>query len=405
MTLRTAAPTRQPTNYKWFILTLAAMTFTFVMAIPNMSLAVLFEEISSDLQLDLVQVGWIWGMGSLMGIVVGLIGGSIGDRIGPRRTLIGACLLVGITGAARGLAWNFASLAVTMFLLGFAQWAIPMNVHKTCGVWFAGARLGMANGIVSVGMAFGFMVGSLLAATVFSPLLGGWRNLFIVYGVVAVLFGLLWAFTQEKESAGDTTEDGNKSLGQSLRQVTGIPNVWLLSFAMMGVASCVQGLLGYLPLYLIDRGWSEAGAGGALASFHAVSMLAAVPITILSDRIGSRHKILIAAALCMAVGTGLLSVVSGALIWVAVITAGFVRDGFMATAMTAMMEVEGVGTKYAGTATGFSLAWLGLGSVIAPPLGNSLARFGPGVPFVLWSALALGGFLIYIAIRTRLQQQ
>lgn len=404
MTSQAAISTPQSAKYKWYVLILAAMTFTFVMAIPNMSLAVLFEEISTELNLSLVQVGWIWGIGSVMAIVVGLIGGPIGDRIGPRRTLMGACLLVGITGAARGFAWDFMSLAVTMFLLGFAQWAIPMNVHKTCGVWFSGRLLGMANGVVSVGMAFGFMLGSLLAATVFSPLLGGWRNVFIVYGVIAVIFSLFWAFSQEKEIDKGAVQGGDKSLVDSLRHVSSIPNVWLLSFAMTGVASCVQGLLGYLPLYLIDLGWSEAGAGSALASFHAASMVAAIPITILSDRIGSRRGILIAAALFMATGTGLLAVVDGVLIWVAVVIAGAVRDGFMATAMTAMMEVEGVGVRFAGTATGFSLAWLGLGSVIAPPLGNSLARFGPGIPFLLWSGMALGGFLIYLTVRTRPQQ-
>ena len=67
--------------YKWLILVLAAFTFTFVVAIPHMSLPVLFDEISADLGLSLVQVGWIWGVGSVLGILVGLIGGPIGDRL------------------------------------------------------------------------------------------------------------------------------------------------------------------------------------------------------------------------------------------------------------------------------------------------------------------------------------
>ncbi len=139
-----------------------------------------------------MQVGWIWGVGSVLGILVGLIGGPLGDRFGPRRTLAVACLFMGIAGAASGLSNSFAMLALTTLLTGFAQWSIPMNVHKTCGVWFAKERLGMANGGVSVGMALGFLLGSLLAATVFSPLLGGWRNVLFVYGAVAILFGIVW---------------------------------------------------------------------------------------------------------------------------------------------------------------------------------------------------------------------
>jgi hypothetical protein len=58
----------QSDAYKWLVLTLAAFTFTFVVAIPQMSLPVLFDEISAELGLSLVQVGWIWGFGSVMGI-------------------------------------------------------------------------------------------------------------------------------------------------------------------------------------------------------------------------------------------------------------------------------------------------------------------------------------------------
>lgn len=66
----------QPEAYKWLILALSTFTFTFVVAIPQMSLPVLFAEISADLGLSLVQVGWIWGIGSVLGILVGIIGGS-----------------------------------------------------------------------------------------------------------------------------------------------------------------------------------------------------------------------------------------------------------------------------------------------------------------------------------------
>ena len=88
----------QSESYKWLILAISAFTFTFVVAMPQMSLPVLFDEISAELGLSLVQVGWIWGVGSVLGILVGLIGGPVGDRFGPRRTLTVACLLMGIAG-------------------------------------------------------------------------------------------------------------------------------------------------------------------------------------------------------------------------------------------------------------------------------------------------------------------
>ena len=388
------------TSYKWYVLALGAFTFTLVVAIPTMSLPVLFEEIRSELNLSLVQVGWIWGMGSFMSIVMGLVGGTLGDRFGPKNMLTVICVLVGVTGAARAFATDFFSLAATMFLLGLFLPAIPMNVHKTCALWFPGPQLGMANGVVSVGMAFGFMLGSLLAATVFSPLVGGWRNLLMVYGAVAVLVGLLWYLSKPVAEDDDTAAARKKSsLPEALSHVASIRNVWLFALATMGISGCVNGALGYLPLYLREAGWLPVTADSAAASFHAASMLAAIPIALLSDRLRVRKGILMVAAGLICTGIGLLAFVHGPLIWPAILTAGVVRDGFMAITMTSIMEVRGVGARYAGTATGLAMAFMGIANVIAPPLGNSLARFGASVPFLLWSGMALTGLLVYTLIR------
>jgi len=389
----------QSDAYKWLVLGLAAFTFTFVVAIPQMSLPVLFDEISADLNLSLVQVGWIWGLGAAMGIVVGLIGGPLGDRFGPRRTLAVACLFMGIAGAARGLSNGFAMLAFTMLITGFAQWSIPMNVHKTCGVWFPKEQLGMANGAVSVGMALGFLAGSLLAATVFSPLFGGWRNVLFVYGAIAVLFGALWWFSQEK--TGDESRQNNPTItfGEAIGRVMHVRNVWILCIATAAVSGGVNGLLGFLPLYLRGLGWQPAVADSTLGSFHAASMLFAIPIALLSDRVGSRRGILMAAALLIGTGTGLLGFAGGVLISVAVLIAGIARDGFMAISMTAVIEEQGIGPRFAGSAIGLNISVMGIASLLAPPAGNWLEKFGSGLPFGFWAALVFSGFAAYFFLR------
>ena len=381
----------QPESYKWFVLALATFTFTFVVAIPSMSMPVLFDEISADLGLNLVQIGWIWGLGSMLAIVVGLIGGPIGDRFGPRKTLAVACLLVGVAGAARGLSNSFPALAVTSLVTGFAQWAIPMNVHKTCGIWFPKEKLGMANGVVAVGMALGFLLGSLLAATVFSPLFGGWRDVMFVYGVTAVLFGILWWVSSDKKASGTLENSRKITFGEAIGHVTRLRDVWILCIATAGVSGCVNGLLGYLPLHLRGLDWAPALADGTLASFHAISMIFAIPITLMSDRLGNRRSILAVSAILIGIGTGLMGISSGMMISAAVLIAGLSRDGFMAITMTAAMEVKGVGARYAGTATGLIMTTMGVTNVFSPPIGNWLAQFGAGPPFFFWAAVVTSG--------------
>jgi MFS family permease len=389
----------QSDSYKWLVLTLAAFTFTFVVAIPQMSLPVLFDEISAELGLSLVQVGWIWGAGSVLGILVGLIGGPVGDRFGPRRTLAVACLLMGIAGAARGLSNGFTMLVLTTLIAGFAQWSIPMNVHKACGVWFPKEQLGMANGVVSVGMALGFLLGALLAATVFSPIFGGWRNVLFVYGAVAILFGTFWWFSKEKTGVEGRQSNQMITFREAIGHVMRLRNVWLLCIATAGVSGCVNGMLGFLPLYLRDSGWEPTIADSTLASFHAVSMLFAIPIALLSDRVGSRRGVLMAAALLIGIGTGLLGFTSGVLISVAVLIAGISRDGFMAITMTAIIEEKGIGARFAGSAIGLNMSVMGIAGVFAPPVGNWLVKFGSGLPFLFWASLVFLGFVAYLFMR------
>jgi MFS family permease len=368
--------------------------------VPGICMAVLFDEISEDLDLSLAQVGLIWGIGSLPGLVMGLVGGAIGDRFGPKRILTAACLLVGSTGALRGLSTDFVTLAAASGLLGLWASSVPMNIFKTCGLWFPRQQLGLANGVISMGMALGFMVSSLISATLLSPWLGSWRYVLVLYGAIAMCLCLPWYFTRPAPATADlfAGDPRHRSLGETLSYVSRIRKMWLMGWAILGIGGCIQGTLGYLPLYLRDMGWPESRADGAAATFHLASLILVIPIALWSDKVGSRKKVLVAAALMISTGVGLLSVTEGILVWGAVIMTGMVRDGFMALFMTMIIETDGVGAAYAGTATGFVMVFSGLGNLLAPPLGNSLARIAPSLPFVFWATLAVVGlFGLYSA--------
>ncbi|MBI5296793.1 MAG: MFS transporter [Chloroflexi bacterium] len=386
----------QPSAYKWYILTLVVLTNMFVVAMPAMGMSVLAKEISQDLGLNLVQVGIVWGVGSLPAILTSLLGGVIGDKFGPKRVLIVCSLAAGLLGAARGLAADFVSMTVIVILLGALIPFVAMNGIKTAGQWFPAHQLGLANGLVSMGMALGFLLGSMFSATTFSPLLGGWRNVLIVYGLIGAAFSLPWFFTR---TLPGLRVEGGMSMRDAVQHVVRLKNVWLLGLTLFGVGSCIQGILGYLPLYLRGIGWEAVRADGALSAFHTISMVFVLPIALWSDRLGSRKNLLLIATLLVAGGAGLLSFASGNVIWLAVLMSGFVRDAFMAIFMTMVIETDGVGPLYAGTALGLTMALSGLGNFLAPPIGNSLAVFWSGAPFAFWAALAVFGMACLSLVR------
>jgi predicted MFS family arabinose efflux permease len=97
--------------------------------------------------------------------------------------------------------------------------------------------------------------------------------------------------------------------------------------------------------------------------------------------------------LMIAVGTGLLTAANGWIVWAAVILAGMARDGSTALLMTMVIETDGVGPVYAGSAAGFVMFFFFVGNLFSAPLGNKLADIFPGLPFAFWAGLAVLGML------------
>jgi len=386
-----------------YVLTLAAFTFTFTVAMQQICMSVLFKEIAEDLGMSLVEVGIIWGTPAIAGLLVVFFAGLLTDRFGAIRVMGIACILSGIFGAVRGTTDSFFGLALFTFLFGVSMWVIPSSVFKTTATWFSGRKLVVANGVVSAGMGLGFTVGALISATTLSPLLGGWENVLFLYGGISVVIGLLWLLTvKEHHQRHLGTAPTKIPLRQSIARVLPIKSIWLLGLTMLGFSACLQGVIGYLPTYLRDIGWTVANADGALTVFSALSTLGVIPMALLSAKVGLRKAILFPVLIVTIVGVALLPVVGSAMVWVIMIVVGVARDGFMAVALTISTETEGVGVVYAGTAMGLTQTLMNVGALSSPALGNSLAdpaNPASPYPFFLWAAFGLLALIAFCFVK------
>jgi MFS family permease len=131
--------------------------------------------------------------------------------------------------------------------------------------------------------------------------------------------------------------------------------------------------------------------------------LGAIPLALLSDRIGLRKVVLFPVLVVTILGVALLPLVAGSsLIWVLMIVIGVSRDGFMAVCLTMSTETEGIGVMYAGTAMGLVQTIMNLGNFISPPLGNSLASpANPAspYPFFLWAGFGLLALVAFFFVK------
>ena len=282
-------------------------------------------------------------------------------------------------------------------MLGLFMPVIGVNLHKVAGEWFQRRQLGLANGVISAGFAGGFLLGSLFAASVLSPALGGWRPLMYLFGAVAVVVAILWLFIHPKTSEADDGPQLHIPLREGLPQILKLRNVWLIGLGKIGLWGCIRGFTGYLPLYLRGEGWQPNRADTALAIFFTFSLLGAILIPMLSDRLGTRKPFLLIASLMIGGGVWVLGFAQGWLVFAAIIFAGLIFDAFMGISITATTEVKGVGPALSGTAIGFVFLLQEIGGMLAPPIGNSLASISPQVPFYFWGTMALvGGVAFYL---------
>jgi cyanate permease len=390
-------------NYRLYVLTLAALTFTFTVAMQQICMTVLFKEIAEELDMSLVQVGMIWGTPAVAGVLVVFFAGLLSDRFGAPRVMGIACILAGLFGALRGTTDSFIILALVTFLFALPMWVIPSSVFKVTATWFSGRRLVVANGVVSAGMGLGFTVGALISATTLSPLLGSWRGVLFLYGGISILMGLLWLLTvkeHQHEHLGAAPE--KVPLRQSIARIFPIKSIWLLGLTMMGFSGCVLGVIGYLPTYLRDIGWTAASADGALTVFNALSTLGVIPLALLSAKIGLRKAVLFPVLIVAIIGVALLPVMGDAMVWVIMIIVGISRDGFMAVALTISTETKGVGVVYAATAMGLVQTLMNVGGLSSPVLGNSLADpANPAAPypFFVWAAFGLLALIAFCFVK------
>ncbi len=384
-------------SWRYVILALCVLTPFGIVTMPNLSLPPMFAIISEELGLSLVEIGSVWGMVGFSGVFFAIIGGSIGDRLGVRRMLFIICLLSGLCGMLRAIATDFGSLLLISLLYGCAQGSVPVIIFKAIRQWFPRENLGMASGIVSAGFASGLMLGPLLSTSVILPALGGWRQVLVLYGLLAIAISLLWLLLHPagRHAVGEDGGADAAGLVAGLRAAARLRNLWLMGIGGLGVGACFSGFSGYLPTYLKTIGWAPLDADRALSLFFLASLICVVPFSTLSDRLGIRRGILVALTLLLGVGVGLLGLVAGTFILLVAVVTGASFDSVMALQQTSVMEVEGVDNSLSGSALGMVTTIRNLGIAFSPPLGNSLAAWGAGLPFLFWGACGVCAALMF----------
>lgn len=386
---------------KYLILGLVILNNMFNQAMPTMALSVLLKEISIDLGMNIVQAGYLWGAPQILAIFSGFFGGAIADRFGERKILIYASYGLALLAAARVFAASYAHLFIIVTLFGIFTPLTMLANFKLFENLFDENELSFANGLMSAGMALGFLVGAGISATWVAPVLGGWRQVFLAYGLISLIFPTIFIFVLDAAPIVTEHSGALREVITSLKNAIKKYKIWLLGLGLFGINSAVQAYLGYLPTYLQDIGWTITDASAVLMGFQTASLIIAVLVAIYSRRLSSSRRLTIITSIVVTTGILLTGSVTGPWIAVAVIIAGIFRDAFMAMFFTYVAEVSRKIGVASGAALGFAMMMNGIGNVIAPPLGNSFEVVSKTTPFMIWAGMGVIGVTALIIIQQR----
>ena len=335
---QTTSDTQKPSKARLGIL--AAIFVNVVinyMDRSNISVAAPF--ISDDLNLDTVQMGYLFSAFSLTYASLQIPGGYLADRY-PLRILYTVCLILwSVATVLQGLAMGLWVLLGLRILIGiFEAPSYPMN-NRIVTKWFPDHERASAIATYTSGQFIGlaFLTPALLAIEHYA----GWRALFFSTGGVGILWGIIWYFIYRDpsrswrvnaaeldliEQGGGLVERHEESEDEKnhfeWRQVWFILSqrkLWGLYLGQFGLGATLIFFLTWFPKYLIDYRDMNFLESGFMASVPFIFAFLGVLFSgFMSDYL-VRKKVKVEVA-------RKVPVVSGLLLSTTMIGANFVED-------------------------------------------------------------------------------
>ena len=255
----------------------------FINYIDRGNLATAASLIKADLHLTTVQLGimtsaffWTYTPGQLAA-------GWIADRLGGYRALALGFAIWSIATALTGFAGGFAGLLALRVLLGIGECAAFPSMSKLLAENVAPEKLGLANGFiisgVAFGPAFGTLAGGLILATV------GWRAMFMLFGAAALLWLVPWFATARRVTPQRTVSASIFAPPPPLMEMLRQRALWGACVGHFCVNYSLYFVLSWLPLWLVQqRGFSILAMAKLGAAVYCVYGVCTILSGWLSDR-------------------------------------------------------------------------------------------------------------------------
>ena len=318
------------------------------------------------------------------GMVIALVAwGALADRHGERWVIAGGLALTAVFAFAAAAVPGYLALGIMLVLGGVAAASTSAASGRVVIGWFPRSRRGLAMGIRQMSQPLGVAV----AALVVPPLaghLGIWAPLVLAGAVTAVLsVGCgLGIRNPPRPAAGPAA--GSARPVNPYREGLFLTRIHALS-ALLVVPQFTLSIFGLIWL-VASLHWNAAAAGAVIAAAQFVGAFGRIGVGVLSDRVGSRTRVLrwvavsgVVVMLALA-GCGALhwSVASAVMLIVAS-TVSVADNGLSFTSVA-----EAAGPSWSGKALGIqNTGQFIAASAVGPGIGALITAVGYPVAFAL----------------------
>lgn len=228
----------------WLLLLAVSILINYI---DRGNLAVAAPLLKDELRLTNTQVGvlvtaFFWTYTAVLAV-----SGWIVDRLNVNWVLAAGFALWSLATAATGLVYGFAMLLIVRMLLGLGESVAFPSYSKLIASNVPESHRGIANALIISGMSLGPAIGTYGCGISMARF--GWRPVFIVIGLVSLLWLAPWTRFMPKNTA---TLAGATS-GVSTLRVLRERNFWATGVGQFCCNYPFYFLIVWLPLYLVHE--------------------------------------------------------------------------------------------------------------------------------------------------------
>ena len=331
----------------------------------------LVRNIKDELALTNAEAGFLFSVSILTLMLFRIPWGMLFDRKGLRATMGLALALMGVFGLVRGFAVDYATLLASQFLLGVALSGVIPAIPKLVSCGFPREKVGLATGICMAG----FPIGDVLAVGVtpyLAEAVSGWRQVFQIYGVWALLLVFLWwKFASEEPKNVKVPATNTRSVKRDFAKLLRMKEVWLLTGLYFCAGGCYDTMLLWLPDVLQSEGLTALNASMVALMLPIGFLVSALAVGAFSDKLGLRKPFILLMGVVSGPVLYLAGTVTGAAAYATAFLIGLCTVGVLTLVLAVPVEMPRL-SPFLSSALGVVSSVGNAGSFLLPTLVGQL---------------------------------